>query len=396
MKATDYFYKIISIFILCLLSSCTEQYMMQTNVFEDRLVVEATITNEFKKQEIKLSKTYKLEESVPTLESGAEVFITDDADNRYNFIEDSGKYVSEFPFQAETGRAYKLNISTRDGKSYSSSSEFLTAVNEIKEVIPKVQSKDGIRGVEINVNSYDPTNSSKYYRYEYDETYKIIAPYWNASRAIVTGTSGDYEIRIIPREQETRTCYSTKKSTDVLLVNTNELNEDRVIFPIRFISSKNYIITHRYSILVTQYIQNLASYTYYKTLKKISGSDGILSQTQPGFFYGNIKSNDYPNEKVIGYFEVSSVSQKRIFFNFSDLFPDENPPPYFTKCELKSFGFCFDYAIPECDGYNLISAIQTNSLVYYSGLNDHYDMVIPPCGDCTSFSSNIKPPFWIE
>jgi hypothetical protein len=56
-------------------------------------------------------------------------------------------------------------------------------------------------------------------------------------------------------------------------------------------------------------------------LKELSGSDGILSQNQPGFFFGNIKSVENPNEKVIGYFEVSSVSSQRIFFNYEDVFP---------------------------------------------------------------------------
>jgi len=76
---------------------------------------------------------------------------------------------------------------------------------------------------------------------------------------------------------------------------------------------------NRYSIFVKQYVQNFAAHTFYQTLKDISGSESILSQTQPGFFAGNIKSDDNPNEKVIGFFDVSSVSNKRIFFNFSDL-----------------------------------------------------------------------------
>ena len=88
------------------------------------------------------------------------------------------------------------------------------------------------------------------------------------------------------------------------------------------------MIRNRYSILVKQYVQSLAAHTYYETLKEISDNGSILSQTQPGFFRGNISSVDNPREKVIGFFEVSSYSEKRIFFNFSDLFPKTPAPEY--------------------------------------------------------------------
>ncbi|MEZ0131763.1 DUF4249 family protein, partial [Flavobacterium sp. LBUM151] len=99
-------------------------------------------------------------------------------------------------------------------------------------------------------------------------------------------------------------------------VNTIGLSEDRINLPIRFIDIKDPIIGERYSIIVRQYVQNLESYTFYKILKSLSTSTSLFSQVQPGFNYGNLKSANDPNEKIVGYFEVSSVSSKRIFFNF--------------------------------------------------------------------------------
>lgn len=379
-------------------SGCTEQYVMQTETFEDAIVVEATITNEPKQQQVKITRTYALEESGPAAEHNADVFVTDDLGNRYDFSEESmsGVYVSATEFAAAPGRIYRLNITTSSGKSYVSSSEVLSPINEIQDVVPSVEVRNGIRGVELNVKSFDPTNSSKYYRYEYEETYKIIAPNWSPSRAILTGDADNLGIAIVPRVGETRICYSTDRSTDILLTTTSGQSEDRVNYPIRFISNKNYIISHRYSILVTQYVQSLAAYSYYRTLRDISGGGTILSPNQPGFLYGNIKSNDNPNEKVIGFFEVASVSSKRIFFNYTDLFPGENIPPYITKCNIKKFTFCFDFNLEDCNGWELISAIGSNSLVYVNGVNDVYNMVAPPCGDCTTFSSNLIPSFWID
>ena len=306
-----------SFLLFVILFGCTEPYLLQTSNFEEAIVIEATITNELKKQEIKVSKTYRLEENGPNFVENATVSVEDDLGNVYNFIEGDEVYESENEFQAITGRKYKLRVET-NGKTYTSTQETLTAISPIENIQVSDQTIANVRGAEIKVSSFDPTSSSKYYRYEFEETYKIIAPKWIPYT--VTVNPSTYELIYTPRTYEARTCYSTKKSNEILLHSTSNLSEDSVDYTVRFIPVTNPIITHRYSILVKQYIQNLEAYTYYNTLKTISGSDGILSQNQPGFFSGNISCESNPNEKVIGFFDVSSVSSQRIFFNFEDVF----------------------------------------------------------------------------
>jgi hypothetical protein len=399
--------KITFLLLLCLaLSGCTEQYVIQTNTFDEALVVEATITNELKKQEIKLSRTFRFEQDGPVPEAGAQVSVTDSDGNEYTFSEDSGRYVSDSQFQAAPGKTYRLRIITHDGKIYDSDGVKMTTVNEIQSVTPVVKTINSDKGVAIMVSSFDASNTSKYYRYEYEETYKIIAPQWSPDKAVLIpaepGASHE-EIAVVPRTNgESRTCYNTNYTSDILLANTAGLIEDRVNFQMRFISIQNPIITHRYSILVRQYIQSLASYTFYRTLKQMSGNESILSQNQPGFFYGNLHSVSNPNEKVVGFFDVSSVSSRRIFFNFDDLFPDEPKPPYFDDCELKRYGFCFVAENPDCKGPTLLSDIRTNSMLYVrdfyyiEGGYQVYNLVAPACGDCTKISSNVIPSFWID
>lgn len=398
--------------------SCTTPYAYETNSFEDALVVEATITNELKKQEVKLTRTFTFEETSPAIETGADVFITDDAGNQYGFDEIDGKYISSAAFQAVPNRTYQLHITTSSGKSYSSTPEVLTKVNEMQNITPEVTTKEGILGVAIVANSFDPTNSSKYYRYEYEETYKIIAPKWVNIKATAKYLPADApfpgEIELQPRTYEAKTCYTTKNSDAIILTNTSNLLEDRVEFPVRFISVTDYVIRERYSILVKQYVQNLASHTYYKTLRDISGSESILSQNQPGFFSGNIQSDNDANEKVLGFFNVSSYSEKRIFFNFYDIFPTQKLPDYQYNCPpvLNQdqvaeyfYKYCFVPLIG-CEGKSVLSLIYNNNSTYFSGY-DQYGVVPPTdnlllelypieCGDCTSFSNNIKPSFWID
>jgi hypothetical protein len=373
-----------------MLNGCTEPYILETNTYEEALVVEATITNELKKQEITLTKTSRFEDKETQIEKGAVVFMTDNNGVRYDFIEESGKYISTTEFQAVPGKEYKLNIKTTDGRTIESTTETLTPINPMQDVKAAVETKDSLRGVAIRVSSFDPTNVAKYYRYEYEETYKIIAPNWNLNKAIVIPADpknprAEPTSALIRNSPDTRICYNTKKSTEILLTSTAELNDNHVDFNVRFISNKNYIITERYSILVRQYIENLASYSYYSALKKLSGSGSLLSPNQPGFLYGNLKSLNNPSDKIIGYFDVASVSSKRIYFNYIDLFPGEKPPPYYTDCTP----FC--YGEQPCTHLGgLIDDIALGKITY---AGSPY-WVNAPCGDCTIVDSNIKPPFW--
>lgn len=388
-------HKIINIILVVLLAlflnGCTEAYPLLSNTYEEIIVVEATLTNELKNQEIKISKTSKFENEGIQLETGAKVVVKDDTNNEYQFTENAGSYKSVTAFQALPERQYTLEITTKDGKVYRSIPQILTSINPIQSIVPSLTTnKDNETGVQINVNSYDAGRTSKYYRYEFEETYKIVAPRWSTFKIIATG---EQTVQLILNDVNTRTCYSTKNSTEILLTNTNDKTEDRVSFPIRFIEENNYIIGHRYSILVRQYIENLEAYTFHKTLKDLSGSSGILSPKQPGFLSGNIKCISDPGTKVLGFFEVASVSEQRIFFNYNDFFPGK-PTPYFNTCEDIPFNFCFSGE--GCEGDTMIYNINRNLMTYISGAGKSYILTDVECGDCTSFSSNVIPSFWTE
>ena len=411
-------YSFILITLLAFATSCTTSYDYTSQDFENVIVIEATLTNQLKKQEVKLSRTYKLENKIPEFETGATVTISDNIGNTYGFDEVNKIYISANEFKAFPERTYQLNITTKDGKSYSSSNEKLPTENNLEAIVPTVATHEGKLGVEIRAKSFDPTNTSKFYRYEYDESYKVIAPRWISVEAIAEKFAPQFadppgQITIKQRTTEAKTCYSNKESNDIIQTSTSNLSEDRVDFSVRFIPSTDYIIANRYSILVKQYIQNLESFTFYQTLKEMGGNGSLLSQNQPGFFTGNIKSDDNPNEKVIGFFDVSAYSEKRIFFNFSDVFPDKPLPEYPYECpyltEENTKFYTKQYCFPDgefCKGNTLLNSLFTGSIVYYEGYpktglvpsDGSVSLTTYPiqCGDCTSFSSNIKPLFWID
>ena len=383
---------------LLLSTACTEAFDIETIDYESVLVVESTITDEKKHQVVKLSRTTTLENSGVLLEDNAKVIVEDSDGNSFTFSQDfdSGNYVSDIEFQAFANTNYTLKINTQDGKNYNSTSVILPSTVEMDKVYAEPATANGEEGIHILVDTYDVTGNAKYFRYEFEETYKIVAP--NPSRYVSeivnhNPVNGTYDIILTQREPEI-VCYASDISTGIIQTATNNLSEDKVFrFPVQFISKKNPVIQSRYSILVKQYVQSLESYTFYKTIKELGSVESLLSQGQPGYVAGNMKSGVDPDEKVLGYFEASSTTSKRIYFNYEDFGLEK--PPYFVECEV----FSLNYALfDDPDERSIIF----NYLTYFNyqvldlSQETIYAIVQPECSVCTSFASNIKPDFWVD
>lgn len=398
---------------------CVEAFNASTTDFENALVIDAILTTELKRHSVTLFRTYTFEAEGPEAERGAEVFITDDRGDTYNFVEtEPGIYESMTSFSAIPGTAYTLAIETIDGNSYRSNS--VTAPNEIpiSDIsFERLVNDKGEEGVSVLLNNSSQTEQPTYFRYEYEETYKIIAPNYDPFEFLVVDytpcdSNPPYRVDIVPRQEQKRICFGYSASIAPIQASTIGLSENRIQnFNVRFLNRNNYIISHRYSILVKQFVQTQDAHSYYTRLGDFSSSDNVFSQTQPGFLEGNISSENGGDEKVLGYFEVASVDEERVYFNYQDLFPEEPLPPYAANCSfvgnplLVGRGYhCAAGGV--CDGAcesPLIEAILAG-LVVYRSVNENFTAETPgpyftlpsPCGDCTKLGSNIVPEFWEE
>lgn len=387
--------------VLLLQWSCTEAFEIETLDYENVLVVESTITDEMKPQIVKLSRTSALENSEIMTENNATVTVSGSNGESFSFSQDfeTGFYVSNQAFRTQPNVSYTLTVVSNTGKRYISSAVNLPPVVEIGELYAEAitnptENKDG---VQVLVNTTDPTGSSKYFRYEYEETYKIVAP--NITRYYVEVVNFDpeyetYEVELTPRIPE-EICYSSEISTGITQASTTEFNENRVFrFPVRYLSKIDSKIQTRYSILVKQYVQSVEAYTFYKIIKDLGNIQSLLSQGQPGYVTGNMVSEVDPEEKVLGFFEASSMTSKRIYFNYEDF--GLVKPPYFVDCEILQLDYyntsmdynqrqyLYDYLV--YDDYQVLTA---NSRLIYR-------IVQPECSVCTSFSSNVEPDFWVD
>lgn len=382
--------------ISLVMTSCVEEIELNTKNFESLLVIEANITNEFKQQEVNLSRTFRFEEE-PVKESNAALVLLADGEAFAEFVEtEPGRYLSTQAFVAESGVNYSLEIQTQDGKNYVSSTSELPDTAEIQSIsVEPSEAGFGNPGVSVLVNSTSNSENGNFYKFDYEETYKIISPFWRSDDLIPIEDSCDFTIEL--RDQEERVCYNTNKSIDIILANTigqpqGQLND----FETRFIDINNTIIAHRYSILIKQSVIPEEAYTYFEKRKELSAQDNLFSQTQPGFLEGNFTSLDSPDqERVIGMFYLSTVSEKRFYFNWEDVFPNQEPPE--IPCGV------FAPTLFSMSGNCLLKASVTANTVRYWGPNldqtmreGPYDVVTRECGDCTARGTNVVPDFWEE
>ncbi|MCF6297821.1 MAG: DUF4249 domain-containing protein [Flavobacteriaceae bacterium] len=397
---------IIFFFILGIITSnCTEPIDIDGQLsFVDALVIQATITNEFKYQKILLTRTFRFEDDgKPKSESNAKVNIIDSKNNVYSFIENEpGEYISTIKFEATANTDYQLQIETQDGKKYGTTNKQLTNTTQIDNLYASREVNSvGTEVMSIYVESYDANRNSNYYRYEYEETYKIVPPnFVNQDFIVLTDDNGVLPLPgLVPRSNDERVCYDTVLSNAIIQTSTTYLAEDKVSeFSVRNIPIDDAIISHRYSILVKQYIQSLEAYTYYNIINQLSGSSSLFAQIQPGFINSNIYSLENKNEKVLGFFELTSVSEKRLFFNYRDFFPGEALPPYFIEC-AEIAPALVEGAEPRLP---LVEAIQKKQVVYWeeninATVNEGPFLVVPTaCGHCTALGSSEIPEFWVD
>lgn len=378
--------------LFLLLVACTEPFPIETIEFENILVVESSITNEMKRQVVKLSRTIRLTDFGQATEDNANVKVEGSDGNVFDFSQDSemGYYLSDAAFQAVPNVSYTLKIVTQNGQSYTSTTVTLSPEVAMDQVYPESVVKNGKEGVQVFVDTENLAGDARYFRYEYEETYKVRLP--NPSGFTfeffdVSDFTRTYEIELMERRLDLE-CYSTIKSEGILQISTSNLGENRIFrHPVRFISKSSAVIKERYSILVKQYVQSQEAYTFYQILKDLGNVESLLSQGQPGFVSGNIISGTGPEEKVLGFFEASSVSSQRIYFNYKDF--GFELPPYLVECEVEVItGETADLKRKlEFDGFRIF---------FYEEIEFRpiYHIARSECAECDSFSTHIKPDFW--
>lgn len=145
------------------------------------LVVEGVINPGSDSTIIKLSHTVKLS-NITALNpvNGANVAVESDQNNLYPLTAGKGGTYFSAGLNLGISKKYRLRIKTADNQQYLS--DFVAVKNSppVDSVTYRVKNN----GIEVYVNAHDPSNSTRYYRWDYIETWRFHsnwASFWKSN-----------------------------------------------------------------------------------------------------------------------------------------------------------------------------------------------------------------------
>jgi hypothetical protein len=297
--------------LMVVLFSCYEPYLPpDVSNSASYLVVDAFINATDGSATVKLSHTIPLA-STDTLDQINDATVAlHDASGHASMLkfQSNGFYTGKDLDIASDGK-YQLVI-TRGEKTYQSD---LVNVQITPSIDTLGWSTDG-NYLNINVSTHDQTGASRFYRWKYTETWEYNSSY--PTPYIVKHDS----VWVRTKDENIARCWQTLPYAKIIIYSTDYLSGDMVSnFTVQKIPSNSIKLSNKYSIHVQQQTLSKAAYTYWQNVKKTTESLGGLYDPLPGAVSGNIHSVSDPDERVIGFFSIGSVSEKRIFIKNSEL-----------------------------------------------------------------------------
>ena len=220
----------------------------------------------------------------------------------------AGVYTSA-PLTLDITQKYSIRITTSDGRIYASDAVVAKQTPPIDSVYWR---KPG--DLSIYADTHDPTGNSRYYRFDYLETYEH-----DAANPSPWGVA-DGMIYVVDTMHSGVRCYTTRLSSTVLLANSTTLSQDVISsFAVNTIPYADARLNVRYSVLVRDYALAEDAYNYWQIVQKTSDNTGTLFDLQPSQLIGNIHCTSNPSEPVIGFLSATSAQQQRIFIGHLDV-----------------------------------------------------------------------------
>jgi hypothetical protein len=362
---------------LLLLGGCIEPYDLPESVENlDLLVVDSQLILEEGGGTVRLIRAQKLAETKqPRAETGAQVVVETAEGNAYP-LTDSGKGLYTLSSLPQVyGHSYRIRIKTRNGREYLSDLVSTRQTPPIDSINWHVE-RDGVL---VKVNTHDPQNNTRYYRWIYEETYA----YNSGAASGFVYQNGE----IVPRSDNIYNCWKTDPSHPILIGSTTRLSQDVVSdFPLVFHLGRARQMAINYSILVKQFALSREEFEYWQMLKKNTESVGTLFDAQPSQVTGNIQCLNAPEEPVIGFFSIYSAQQKRKGISAQDLGP-----------------YKFRYPLPQClldsiPVFEMDRYVQNSIIIYpevnIMGVPIAWYVTTPGCADCRmQGGTTLRPDF---
>ena len=312
-----------SLFIIC---TCIDPYTPKLKGYDSLLTVDALITNANTSCTVKLTGTMQNQNEIPPAVSDANVYLTDDAGNTSTLINTGGGIykTDSIEFKGEVGRTYVLHIGTNDGREYESDPCLMYPVPEIDSVYFEKDQQvinngtQSLDGISIYLDSKEGDNN-QYLRWAYEETWKFKVPY-PKKFDYVRGADPDLP-GFVPVNDVKEFCWNSNRSDEILIRSIIKGQAEKIKKqPIFFIpTEKSNRLLYQYTVLVKQYSISKNEYDFWNNLKQVNETGNDIFARQPYTVLSNLHNIKNPKERVLGFFQMSAVSQKRKNIVYDDV-----------------------------------------------------------------------------
>ncbi len=345
------------------------------------LVVEGFINNGGDSTLINLTRSFKLDDTSSLQpELHAQLDVEGKDNSSYPLPEIGNGQYGVASLTLTNGVQYRLHIRTSAGRDYLS--DFVDL--KVSPPIDSINWKRTDSGLQIYANTHDPRAASRYYRWEFQQTWQFNSIFY--STEIYNG------LNVVPRPvNDIYTCWKSANSSGILLASTARLSQDQIVdYPLVLIPPDSWLISLKYSILVKQYTLTAEAYQFWSDLQKNSEQLGSIFSPEPFQTKGNIHAVGDTSELVIGYISAGTSRQQRLFI-----------VPY----DIPNWGF----GVYEPGCKVLSTRNEADSLAFYlsgstylpigpsmngGNSNASVDYSLNSCIDCRLTGTNIKPSFW--
>jgi hypothetical protein len=375
--------------LLLLLGRCKDKYDSPYHpTVQGYLVVEGYIAGNAPTS-FKLSRVIPLDSvnHIPA-EIHAKVQVEGSDNTVFSLPETSAGVYSAPVLALNPAMRYRLRVTTVRGAVYLSD----YATYKDSPAIDSISWQRTTDGVTIYANTHDPANATRYYQWDFTETWEYNSAEFSNEAYRPTGFAlrGPKFDTVTGRNpsEYIYTCWRTRNSTPLILGSSAKLTNDEIYLQkLQYFPNASQELSVDYSIIVRQYALTDSAYNFLSLMKANTESLGSIFDAQPSELKGNIHSVTNPSEQVVGYVSAGTIQQQRIFIN---------------RYQLPNWGYTFscqqlDYVVPP------------DSIWYYFGVQHWipidgkyagcclvgYYANDPYCVDCTTQGgTTIKPPFW--
>jgi len=302
------------------------------------LVFEGTLTDEVGPYFFNLSYTagYNSKESVfDKFVNAAKVWIVDAKNVRTDLIDlNKGKFMTPNGFRGQVGNTYTLHI-LNAGIEYVSNAETMRYAPPIEKIYSDYKATTAFgskyRGFfNVFLDTKDPATEGDFYRWKWlNFTKTKICDLYTPPGSI------------FPLQRPCcEDCWNINQCIGCITVASDNLVNGKALIK-QNIAQIPYYETTPYYMLIKQMSLSRDAYNYWLSVDAQANNSGGIFDTAPGTIRGNIKNLSNDQQPMLGFFQVSAVTQKIYYLQrntvpyppFSIVYTGRGIWPICTNCQ---------------------------------------------------------------